>query len=458
VFTRGAEVKKVYFKDGDVVFAASNLDEDRLGEFLLRTGKITREQFDASSETVIRTKRKLGAVLFEMGALTAHDLVAQVKLQVKHIILSLFSRPFGRLQFTKGPLPVSEIIPLNMSTGDLILEGVRGFEGTDLPKALPPDNTVLRTATNPSHLFQSAHLDRAQQEVFALVNGRASIRDLCSRSGLGDDEALKAIYALLALRMVDTAGVKADDVKVAEEAQAREVMQEEQQFPPDAVATREMVLQASEGLGKRNHYEVLGIGKGAALREIRKAYLHAAKLYHPDRHFDPGMSDLREKLETLFDRVHEAYETLSSQDARKQYDRDLASGATTAGQRERAQKPDEKDTARVQFNEGLKRFQEGNFWGAEEAFSWAVRLDPGNADYLFHQARSLSRMPRRAHDAEELYLAAIALAPSRTEFCLELGNFYAKSGLKAKARSSYMNALERDPNSEAAKTALNALG
>ncbi|HXY61621.1 MAG TPA: DUF4388 domain-containing protein, partial [Nitrospirota bacterium] len=85
VFSREKEEKKVYFRDGDVLFAASNLLEDRFGEFLLRKGKITHDQFDESLQVVVKSGRKLGAVLFEMGILTSQDLVAQVKLQVQEI-------------------------------------------------------------------------------------------------------------------------------------------------------------------------------------------------------------------------------------------------------------------------------------------------------------------------------------------------------------------------------------
>jgi tetratricopeptide (TPR) repeat protein len=67
-------------------------------------------------------------------------------------------------------------------------------------------------------------------------------------------------------------------------------------------------------------------------------------------------------------------------------------------------------------------------------------------------------MPRRGHEAEESYITAVSLAAARADYCLELGNFYAKSGLKAKARSAYMSALERDPNSVDAKRRLTAIG
>src|SRR5574341_1232581 len=54
VMTRDPEIKKIFLQEGDVLFASSNVEDDRLGEFLLRSRKITRAQFDKSSEIVVK--------------------------------------------------------------------------------------------------------------------------------------------------------------------------------------------------------------------------------------------------------------------------------------------------------------------------------------------------------------------------------------------------------------------
>jgi len=456
LFSRDKEKIEVFFKNGDILFASSNLKEDRLGEFLLRTGKITDAQFDKASEILISTGRKLGAVLFEMGALSAQELVSQVKLQVTEIILKIFSWRDGRYQYDNGPLPLAEIIPLHISTGDLIISGVRELEWKGVRKSLPPITTVLHPATDPLLLFQTAHLDEDQQTVFLLIDGSRSIQEICLLTGIGDFNTLKAIYILLALRMVEAGELKTDEdkivYKVVRETVAAGEMSEEKTPAPEVSATREMILHAYESLERQNHFEVLAVDRGASQLEIKKAYFHLAKLYHPDRHFESEMGDMKEKLDTLFSRIHEAYETLSSQTKRDQYNIDLRSGETNsqAGRK----KPGADDAAQTQFAEGMKQFSQGNFWGAEEAFEWAARLDPDNAEYVFQRGLALARIPRRGHDAEEHLVKAIEMAPQNIDYHLALGNFYAKSGLKAKALAAYQDALLRDPNSEKVREAV----
>lgn len=65
---------------------------------------------------------------------------------------------------------------------------------------------------------------------------------------------------------------------------------------------------------KRDYYEVLGVDRKASPDEIKSAYRKLAKQYHPDLNKSP---DAPEK----FKEVTEAYETLSDESKRAQYDR-----------------------------------------------------------------------------------------------------------------------------------------
>jgi curved DNA-binding protein len=65
----------------------------------------------------------------------------------------------------------------------------------------------------------------------------------------------------------------------------------------------------------RDYYEVLGVAKGASDEDIKKAYRKLARQYHPDR--NPG----DKQAETRFKEVQDAYDVLSDQAKRAQYDR-----------------------------------------------------------------------------------------------------------------------------------------
>ncbi|MFA6669612.1 MAG: molecular chaperone DnaJ [Bacillota bacterium] len=67
-------------------------------------------------------------------------------------------------------------------------------------------------------------------------------------------------------------------------------------------------------MSKRDYYEVLGMEKNAGADDIKKAYRRLAKKYHPD--VNPGDKQAEQK----FKEINEAYEVLSDDTRRKQYD------------------------------------------------------------------------------------------------------------------------------------------
>ena len=67
-------------------------------------------------------------------------------------------------------------------------------------------------------------------------------------------------------------------------------------------------------MSKRDYYEILGLSKSASASDIKSAYRKLALKYHPDR--NPDNKEAEEK----FKEAAEAYEILSNQEKRSQYD------------------------------------------------------------------------------------------------------------------------------------------
>jgi molecular chaperone DnaJ len=75
------------------------------------------------------------------------------------------------------------------------------------------------------------------------------------------------------------------------------------------------LMSGKECMAKRDYYDVLGVDRGASASEIKKAFRRVAMKHHPDRNPDNKQS------EDKFKEAQEAYEVLSDDDKKANFDR-----------------------------------------------------------------------------------------------------------------------------------------
>ena len=98
--------KNLFIKGGYIIFATSNCDEERLGDILLKSGKINKEQYNVSVRLLKETGKRQGQILLEQKFISAKELLAFVRYQIKEIIMELFSWEKGDYEFIPGELPM----------------------------------------------------------------------------------------------------------------------------------------------------------------------------------------------------------------------------------------------------------------------------------------------------------------------------------------------------------------
>ena len=103
-------IKKIYVKNGDMVYATSNKEEDRFIEILLHTNKITNDQYYQVLDISKKQGKSHGSVLVELGLLKPEGLILAVREQVEQIIMSLFQWGSGKFVFLEGPDVLDKLI------------------------------------------------------------------------------------------------------------------------------------------------------------------------------------------------------------------------------------------------------------------------------------------------------------------------------------------------------------
>jgi len=172
-------LKKIYMDKGEVIFASSTWKDDRLGEALLKGGRINLEQYEESVKIMKMSGKKQGTIFVELGYLTPKDLFWAVKYQVKEIIYSLFPLQYAEYEFVDGEVPQKEILNLKIHLGSLIYEGIKRIESfTRIKSELPDFRSSLSISIGTSNLFEGIEFSPLQKSILSLVDGKKSILEL----------------------------------------------------------------------------------------------------------------------------------------------------------------------------------------------------------------------------------------------------------------------------------------
>jgi curved DNA-binding protein CbpA len=441
--------KIIYLNKGDAIFASSTYEDDRLGEMLLKAGKITVEQYDRSVEILKQTRKRQGAILVELGYLTPKELYWGVKYQVREIIYSLFLLEDGEYEFVQGDVPSDEVITLKMSMGNLIYEGMKRVDNwTRIRREMPAVNDVLMLSNDPFNLFQNIELSQQDRKILSLIDGNKTIKEIIDSSWIGSFEALKILYLLYSTGLI----MKREDM--AERAASITVDELLSELSEEEMAFKKRVEEFMKKIRTANYLEILEASQYSDDADIKKNYYRLVKEFHPDKYYNSDDSALKEQLTEIFDILTKAYNTIRESDKRSAYLRSLA----PAGKKPSAQKSEsqgsEKARAKDQYKRAVEEYKQNNYWGAADGFKWATTLDPMNSKYWSYYSLALSKIPNKLKQAEEALLQAIKLEPENAEYLVNLGLIYMKAGLSLRAKTQFEKALTLDPANEKAQKGL----
>ncbi len=193
--------KSVTVQDGRLVFASSSSPDDRLGELLLRRGRLSLKQLVRASDAVAPGKR-LGTILVEQGALEPRDLVRSVVEQTQEVIYGVFQWTEGQYRLQEGA-PPAESITLNLSTPDLIVEGIRRIESwTRINRAVGGLAARFIRSSNYVQLTQGMTLSPERAVLLEAMADEMPVEALCGSTPMSDFELCRTLWAFRVIGLV----------------------------------------------------------------------------------------------------------------------------------------------------------------------------------------------------------------------------------------------------------------
>jgi len=195
----------VHFQNGKVVAAAIKSNPHRIGDLLMRSGRVTAAQVAAASAAQKeRTDgRRLGELLLDMGAITQRELERQVRLQIEAVIFELLSWREGFFRFEEGPMEGDPMVQI--STEALLMEGARRIdEWSRISDRVPSLHAIPRLTSlkNDEHA-PMLDLLPSEWEVLTMIDGELDLREIASKLARTEFDTAKVVYGLVSTGVVE---------------------------------------------------------------------------------------------------------------------------------------------------------------------------------------------------------------------------------------------------------------
>jgi tetratricopeptide (TPR) repeat protein len=214
----------IYFDKGKISYAAIVNRRDRLGDILVKAGKITSQQLDQGIAAQGKNRdKRLGEILVDLGIITKEQLNAQIRIQIEEAVYFLFTWAEGSFNFEGDILPEQQDFLVSINPESLLLEGARRVDEWSLIEKKIPSFDMIFEVDRRRLDGSGAQLTAEQTTIIALIDGQRDVTRIIEDSGLVEFEVGKALYGLATAGFLHRVGrSKTPDSTQATEARVEE--------------------------------------------------------------------------------------------------------------------------------------------------------------------------------------------------------------------------------------------
>jgi tetratricopeptide (TPR) repeat protein len=496
----------IHFEDGHIIYAAIVNRRDRLGDILVRTGRISQEDLQQAIEQQAGDREhKLGEILVELGVISRPELEAYIRMQIEEAVYYLFTWTSGTFNFEAGVAPEREDFLVRISPEFLLLEGARRVDEWSLIEKKIPSFDLIFAVDKDRVDESAATLSDEQRRLLPLLDGTRDVQQVIDDSGLVEFEVGKALFGLITAGFAHRTGTstaaapKVNDSRIEEHrnlgvafykaAMLDEALREFRRVadlrPSDTSAPFHLGLIALRQARWADAVEAFtqvsegGVARPAALHNLGLALERLGRLDEADVAFGDAVGRARDDARYMLGwsvvalkrgeyqvaqgRLARTLELLGGKPAPAVWywaatlaaaGNDDHAGALRTAQAGVAVYP---ENPVLQNNLAVLLEVSGDVAGAETVLRAALAEDPSLPQVSKNLADVLYRNGRY-DEAREAYERAAKLAPDLgDDLYFKLGNIAYKRRETARARESWSRATTLNPGHELARANLEML-
>jgi len=302
--------KQLWMVGGEIVFAASNLAQDRLVDEMLARGLLTRTQYDAARRLAAKQPKRAGQLLVESGFLKPNELHDVLQGHLATIVQSTFGWREGAWMLREGER-CDERVLLHRPLASLLMSGVRTrvepdtlerwlSGGSDFPRLT---GRIAGNAAMLTSLADQLELTLDERDLLSRFDGKHSVSELV-RADSDAAGVLSLVYALAMIELVELSGER----------------------EPEAIAEvdpveldRQRILERLCFVREADYFELLGLPRDATKQEVRRAYRALSATFSDEHLEERTRRSMAAELREIRVALAEAHELLADDALRSAY-------------------------------------------------------------------------------------------------------------------------------------------
>lgn len=453
----------IYFINGNIRYARSEFPSEKVGQFFLKDNLISEEVLNNALIESKRENKILGEYLKEKKMANKDDLRESVKNLIYHIATKAFIDDITNLNFQKQQQFIDDSILLKISTANVLLEGTRLISETFVFENFLNEfeDKIPVLTDNPGDLFKELQLNPHEGFILSRIDKSSSLKQISTFTGLPKLEVGKMLYALNTVGLIyftdknqTSEHINEIDLdQVVDDISSNEDCVIEDDTPKVRKVTRdesfiEEVDRFHNIIKKLNHYDILEVSRSSSPEDVKKGYIKQIKRYHPDKHSSKIYFDIISKLETITNKVTEAYNTLTDEIKKEAYDHELKK---IDDEKMRNRDIDQKDQI---YQNAMSLLREGRQYHAVTMLQRGIQIAPNDKRFNLELGKLLSYKAESAEKAKYYLKKVIKLDPSCKECYLFLARIAKKDGDISEAKKYYSDLTTFDPGNSEAETYL----
>lgn len=181
----------------------------------------------------------------------------------------------------------------------------------------------------------------------------------------------------------------------------------------------------------KDYYAVLGVAQNSTEKQIRQRFLELARERHPDRF----QGEEKDRAESEFQDITQAFNVLTDRDRRRQLDLELTRPS-------QAQQGSSDEAAKVYVARGIEALRANDVNRAIQSLERATREDPGNGKAWYNLGLACQMRPGGSGRARAAFAKACELEPMNAIYLKEAAKAFEDGAMYAEAAKLYKEALD----------------